>query len=90
MLVKDALKSIDESNPQGQLTQDMRLKCEQVARELRVVGDALETRSQRILDLEAAHQENHWRIELENLVYLEIIKELLFQILLNLLITWRD
>ena len=90
MLVKDALESIDESNTQDQLTQDMRLNCLQVARELRVVGDALETRFHRSLHLEAVHQENHWRLQLENFRNLEIFKELLLQMLLNLLITWRD
>ena len=90
MLVKDALESIDESDPQDQLTQDMRLNCVQVARELRVVGDALERRFHRGLHLEAVHQENHWRIQLENFTCLEIFKELLFQMLLNLLITWSD
>ena len=80
MLVKDALESMDESNPQDQLNQDMRLNCVQVARELRVAGDALETRF---------HRRFQWRIQLENFTCLEFFKELLSQMLLNLLITWR-
>ena len=81
VLVKDALDSMDESNPQDQLNQDMRLNCLQVARELRVAGDALETRFQRRF---------RWRIQLEHFTCLELFKELLSQMLLNLLITWRD
>ena len=87
MLVKEALERIKKTKPQGQLTQDVRSKCEQVARELRAVGDALETQFFRELHLETTQEENNLRKYLGNFTSLGMVKEILSQMALNLLIT---
>ena len=75
LLVKEALERINKSKPQDQLTQDMRSKCGQIARELRFVGDALETRFFRELHLEEIQQENNdWRNYLENFTSFGMVK----------------
>ena len=79
MFVKGALERTDKSKQQDLFTQDMRSKCGQVARELCVIGDVLEARFHHTVHLEAAHQENNWRIYLENIRAWELIKELLLQ-----------
>ena len=81
MVSKDASERTSKSKQQDQFPQDISLQCEQVARQLRAVGDALESpfHPQRALHLEPAQQENIHRINLENVTSWGIIKELLLQ-----------
>lgn len=67
----DTLQTVNKSRPQDQFTQDRRKRCEQTARELRVIGDALETRP---LQLEGDPQDNNERMSLQYITCLKIIK----------------
>ena len=79
MFVKDVLERTNKSKPRDMFTQHMRSECSQAARELRIIGDSLEARFHRTVRLEAAHQENNWRICLENIITWGLIKGLLLQ-----------
>ena len=61
---------------QDQFTQDMRKRCEKVARELRVIGDALNARLNRTLHLETAQEYDNKRIYLQYIICLRIVNEL--------------
>lgn len=79
MFVNDALERTSKLKSRDQLTQDMLSRCGQVASELRVIGDALETRFHRTLRLEAARRQNHWRSHLVN-KFMATIKECLLEL----------
>lgn len=65
MSAKDTRGIVNTARQQDQFTQDMRKRCEQVARELRVIGDALDTRLNSRLHLETVHEYNNKRIYLQ-------------------------
>ena len=79
MFVNDALERASTLKSRDQFTEDMLSKCGQIARELRVIGDALETRFHRTLPLEAAHRQNHWRSHLVN-KFIAIFQECLLEL----------
>lgn len=67
----DTLQTVNKSRPEDQFTQDRRKGCKQIARELRVIGDALETRP---LQLEGDPQDDNERMSLQYITCLKIIK----------------
>ena len=70
---------------QDHLTEDICIRCSQVAQELCFLGDQFEMQYQGRQPLDAAFQENNWRIYLEFVRELHVIGNGLFETWLNCL-----
>lgn len=68
---------------QDHLTEDICIRCSQVAQELCFLGDHFEMQYQGRQPLGAAFQENNWRIYLEFVRELHVIGNVLFETWLN-------
>ena len=71
--VKGTLQTVNKSRPQDQFTQDTSKGYEQVARELLVIGDAMETR---LVQLGGDPKGDNERMSLQYIICLKIIKDL--------------